>query len=67
MPVGLIEGAETMVVYSLWLLFPQRAPLLFCLFGLGVTANIVYRLVYATRKLVDHEPLDHHHHQVPKL
>jgi hypothetical protein len=55
MPAAFIEGTETMVVYCLCLLFPTRAPLLFSLFAIAVTCNIVYRLVYASHVLHDFE------------
>lgn len=51
MPPALIEGTETVVVYSLFLLLPHRLALLFHAFAAGVAVSIVQRLVWAARNL----------------
>lgn len=51
MPPGLVAGAETVVFFSLFLLFPAHLVLLFLLMGAGVMINIVQRLVWAYRRL----------------
>lgn len=51
MPPGLVAGAETVVLYSLFLLFPGRLAELFTLMGALVLVNVVQRFVWATRHL----------------
>ncbi len=51
MPPGLIEGAETVIFYSLFLLYPGRLETLFALMALLVSVNIVWRLLWASRQL----------------
>lgn len=51
MPAGIIAGAETIVFYVLFLLFPGRLPLLFTLMSIGVVATIVQRVAWARRWL----------------
>jgi phosphatidylglycerophosphate synthase len=50
MPTGLIEGAETVVFYTMFFLFPGDLPLLFGVFGLLVVVTIIQRIGWA----VDH-------------
>ena len=50
MLTGLIEGAETVVFYTIFFLFPGDLPLLFGVFGLLVVVTIIQRIVWA----VDH-------------
>ncbi len=52
MPVGLIGGAETVVAYCLFLAFPARMTLLFCLFAALVLVTVIQRLIWAWRKLL---------------
>jgi phosphatidylglycerophosphate synthase len=52
MPRGLVEGAETMVVYQLFLLFPHSIALLMAAFCAAVVATILYRLHWAYHKLL---------------
>lgn len=51
MQPALIEGTETVVFYSLFLLFPNHMALLFAVFGGGVVITIVQRLVWAAANL----------------
>jgi len=51
MPRGLIEGAETILFYCLFLLFPQQLELLFSLMAILVTVTAVQRVVWAVRQL----------------
>ena len=51
MPGGLVEGAETVVFYSLFLLFPGALTLLFWTMSALVAVTMVQRLVWARRHL----------------
>ena len=51
MPPGLVAGAETVVFYSLFLLFPGRLAALFTVMGAMVLVNVVQRLAWAARHL----------------
>jgi phosphatidylglycerophosphate synthase len=51
MPTGLIEGFETIVFYSLFLLFPAWASELFWVFSALVAISALQRMVWAWRKL----------------
>lgn len=51
MPSGLIEGAETVVFYSLFLVWPTQAVLLFSVFAALVLVTVAQRLVWAARAL----------------
>lgn len=51
MPSGLVEGAETVVFYSLFLLFPQALILLFWTMSALVAVTLAQRLVWARRHL----------------
>ena len=51
MPGGLIEGAETVVFFCLFCLFPGLLPFLFALFSVLVVITILQRLVWAQRHL----------------
>ncbi len=51
MPPGLIAGAETVVLYTLFLLVPSRLAELFALMAALVYATVVQRLVWAWRHL----------------
>jgi len=51
MPRGLIEGAETMLFYCLFLLFPQQLELLFALMALLVIVTATQRIVWAVHQL----------------
>lgn len=51
MPTGLIEGTETIVFYSLFILFPAYAVPLMGAMAAAVGINVVQRLVWAARKL----------------
>ena len=46
MPPSIIEGAETMIFYSVFLIFPQYCFYSFGLFGFLVAVNIVHRLYW---------------------
>ena len=51
MPPALVAGAETVVLYALFLAFPARLTLLFAIMAALVGANVVQRLVWAARRL----------------
>jgi phosphatidylglycerophosphate synthase len=51
MPVGLIEGAETIVFYTLFLLFPAQARPLFQVMAAGVLLTALQRLLWTWRRL----------------
>jgi phosphatidylglycerophosphate synthase len=50
-PKGLIEGAETIIFYSLFLLLPTVAPSLMCVMALLVIITIFQRLSWAESQL----------------
>jgi phosphatidylglycerophosphate synthase len=49
MPAGLIGGAETIIAYCLFLLFPSWMGVLFSLFGILVLLTTAQRLIWAWR------------------
>lgn len=51
MPSGLIAGAETIVFYALFLIFPTRVVLLFTVMAVLVALTVVQRLVWAVRNI----------------
>lgn len=51
MPKGLIEGTETVLLYSLFLVLPRWSSLLFLLMAAGTAVGIVQRLLWARRSL----------------
>jgi phosphatidylglycerophosphate synthase len=51
MPAGLIEGAETIVLFTMMLAFPGRATELFLVMGALVAVTIGQRVVWAARNL----------------
>lgn len=51
MPAGLVEGAETVLFYSLFLLFPGALVPLFALMALLVLVTVGQRLAWAVRQL----------------
>jgi phosphatidylglycerophosphate synthase len=51
MPPGLIAGAETVVFYALFLIFPSHLAPLFATMGALVVVTVVQRLVWAATKL----------------
>lgn len=51
MPVGIVEGAESAVFYSLFFLLPNHLTLLFLVFGTLTLATVLKHLVWASRKL----------------
>jgi phosphatidylglycerophosphate synthase len=54
-PTGLIEGTETIVLYSLFLLLPSYAPYLMVLMAFLVIITIFQRLSWAESQLRDEE------------
>lgn len=56
MPFGIVEGAETVVVYSLFFLMPNRTALLFWSFAIAVYANVIVRWVWAHKNIQDPSP-----------
>jgi phosphatidylglycerophosphate synthase len=51
MPGGLIGGTETVIFYTLFIIFPQQAVFLFTLMGALVLFTIGQRFVWATKNL----------------
>ena len=51
MPSGLIEGAETIVIYTLMFLIPGRLNLLFYIMSAALVPGIVFRLFWAKKNL----------------
>jgi phosphatidylglycerophosphate synthase len=51
MPTGIIEGFETIVFYSLFLLLPAWSRELFCVLSVLVALSAIQRLVWAWRNL----------------
>jgi len=51
MPAGLIGGAETIIFYSLFMLFPAYIASLFVIMSLLVTVTIGQRVIWAVRQL----------------
>ncbi len=51
MPSGLVEGAETVVFYSLFLLFPGALTFLFWTMSVLVAVTVLQRLAWARRHL----------------
>ena len=51
MPAGLIGGFETIVFYSLFILFPSQVTFLFLTFSVLVVFTILQRLIWAKRQL----------------
>lgn len=51
MPAGLVEGAETIVLFSLMLALPDQAQLLFWTMAALVAVTVVQRLVWARESL----------------
>jgi phosphatidylglycerophosphate synthase len=51
MPPGLVAGAETVLLYALFLAFPGHLAFLFTLMAALVAVNVVQRLIWAAQKL----------------
>jgi phosphatidylglycerophosphate synthase len=51
MPAGLIGGGETIVFYSIFIIWPDWLIYLFPLMGLLVCATVIQRIVWAARRL----------------
>ncbi|MBM3460962.1 MAG: CDP-alcohol phosphatidyltransferase family protein [Armatimonadetes bacterium] len=51
MPGGLIEGAETILFYCAFLLWPAHAATLFAVMAIGVLIGAAQRLIWASRSL----------------
>lgn len=51
MPSGLIEGTETLVFFTLFLLIPRYAPLLFFAMAAGTIVGSVQRVIWAIANL----------------
>ena len=52
MPVGIVEGAETMVIYTLCILFPEYLLELYVIFAVGVILTIFFRIYWASKHIV---------------
>lgn len=51
MPPGLVAGTETLIFYSLFILFPAHLALLFAVMAAGVAVGVLQRLAWAGRHL----------------
>jgi phosphatidylglycerophosphate synthase len=51
MPTGVIEGAETILVYSLFFIFPGYLVFLFYILSFATSLGILQRLIWAYRNL----------------
>lgn len=51
MPSGLVEGAETIVIYTLFYILPHKLPLLFMIMTAGVLIGTFQRILWAFRNL----------------
>jgi len=51
MPTGLIGGTETVIFYTLFIIFPQQTVFLFAMMGALVLLTIGQRLVWTTKHL----------------
>lgn len=51
MPRGLVEGTETIVFYTLFILFPDHLLVLFALMAAAVVLSVAQRLLWAARVL----------------
>jgi phosphatidylglycerophosphate synthase len=51
MPPGLVEGAETIVMFSGFLVWPQHAAIWFVAMAIAVGLTVVQRIVFAAREL----------------
>ena len=51
MPTALIEGTETVVAYTLFILLPEQSTLLFAVFGTLVWITVLQRTLWAIRHL----------------
>jgi hypothetical protein len=53
MPTALIEGAETIVIFTAFLAFPKWASWTFAAMAALVAVNVVQRMMWARRALGD--------------
>ncbi|MEC7866326.1 MAG: CDP-alcohol phosphatidyltransferase family protein, partial [Candidatus Poribacteria bacterium] len=51
MPTGLVGGTETVLMYSLFFMMPERIAILFSIMSILVGLTICQRLIWATVKL----------------
>lgn len=51
MPSGLVEGTETIIIYSLFYLMPDRLELLFYIMSGALIPGIIYRMAWAKKNL----------------
>lgn len=51
MPPALVEGTETILIFSAFIVFPAFAPWIFAAMAILVTVNVVQRLAWALRHL----------------
>ena len=51
MPAALIEGAETLILFSFIILFPKYMTELYILFASGVIITIIQRAIWAKKHL----------------
>jgi phosphatidylglycerophosphate synthase len=53
MPAGLVGGAETIVLYSIFIIWPETLVPLFGLMALLVAVTVVQRVIWAAKHLAD--------------
>ena len=51
MPSGLVEGTETIIIFSLFFIMPNQLVLLFFIMSAALVPGIMYRLVWAGKNL----------------
>lgn len=51
MPLGLVEGLETIIIYSLFYLFPNSIEILFLIMSILTMAGVFQRIIWAVRNI----------------
>jgi len=51
MPSGLVEGTETVIIFSLFFLMPNQLELLFLIMSAALVPGIIYRMAWAGKNL----------------
>lgn len=51
MPSGIVEGTETIILFTLFYLFPLKIDLLFAVMTISLIPGICFRLIWAWKKL----------------
>lgn len=51
MPSGIVEGTETIIIYTLFYLFPLKTNILYTIMSISLLPGIGFRLIWAWKKL----------------